>query len=99
MCYDRNEAKAYYEFQIEKGEWDNFGGRTNLDHVCSLVQRPGVRTDRILDMGCGDGDVAHALRSRGISWSEYLGVDAVPTLVDQFNRRKIDRTRAIVAEV
>ena len=99
MCYDRAEVKAYYEFQIAKGEWDNFGGRTNLDHVCSLAQIPDVNSGRVLDIGCGDGDVAQALSGRGIAWSQYLGVDAIPALVDQFNSRKLDGARAIVDEV
>src|SRR5688500_10235429 len=99
MCYERHETKAYYEFQIERGEWDNFGGRTNLDHVCFLAKRPGVSASRVLDIGCGDGDVAEALRGCGITWSEYRGVDAVPTLLHRFNIRKLTAMQAIVGDV
>jgi ubiquinone/menaquinone biosynthesis C-methylase UbiE len=99
MSNNLQEVISYYEFQLRTDEWNNFGGRTNLDHICILVQQPGLSTDRIVDVGCGDGDVAQALRDCGIRWSEYLGIDAVPELVDRFNARKVDKSRAIIGDV
>src|SRR5262245_27082606 len=99
MCFDRNEMKKFYEFQLDNDEWDNYGSRTNLDHVCNLVRMPEVNTARILDLGCGDGDVAQAIAKK-INWSQYyLGIDAVPKAVQQFNDRMLARAIAIEGEV
>jgi ubiquinone/menaquinone biosynthesis C-methylase UbiE len=99
MSNDLKAIITYYEFQLRTGQWDDFGGRTNLDHVYSLVQRPGINTDRIVDLGSGDGDVAQLLHDRGITWSDYQGIDAVPELVDRFNARRVEKSRAIIGDV
>ncbi len=46
---------------------------------------------RVLDAGCGRGDLARFLLDRGIEFSSYVGIDALAAVVAQATRRALPR--------
>lgn len=64
-----------------------------FDAICRLVN-PAGRS--ILDVGCGRADLLEYLASRHIQAADYIGIEAVPELLEAA-RPKQSRTRRIIA--
>ena len=47
------------------GRWRALGARGKADHVIALCERAGVRPQRTLEVGCGDGALLCELHARG----------------------------------
>ena len=47
---------------------------------------------RVLDAGCSRGDLAAYLDERGIAYERYIGVDALPDVVDHARTRHLPRS-------
>lgn len=57
------------------GDYENVGS-----YQVALLRRHGLRdTDYLIDVGCGSGRTAYALR--GVSMLRYFGIDVVPELI------------------
>lgn len=55
------------------------------------------RSDRVLDLGCGLGDLLHYLRDRRDFRGEYLGLDIVPEFIEHAQRKyRFDREAQFV---
>lgn len=98
MRYDQTETKAFYRFQVKHGEWENFGGRTNLSFVFELARQAGVKGRGIIDLGCGDGDVAQILYDRLGAWAGYVGVDLLEENIAAFEQRRLTNTHLTVGD-
>jgi SAM-dependent methyltransferase len=47
---------------------------------------------RVVDAGCGRGDLSAFLLDRGVEFSSYVGIDAMPAVVAQASRRGLARS-------
>ncbi|MFK7959538.1 MAG: trans-aconitate 2-methyltransferase [Phycisphaerales bacterium] len=54
---------------------------------------------RILDLGCGQGDLAARLMERGVVFDAFLGIDAVPEMVERASGRDLPRCTFQVADL
>ena len=79
---DRARAMA---LAVGGGDFEGMGGRL-LDVALASGLRAG---DTIVDVGCGSGRLAAALRERGPPVA-YLGTDVVPELLDHARRHAPD---------
>jgi SAM-dependent methyltransferase len=53
---------------------------------------------RVLDAGCSRGDLALFLRDRGIAYHHYVGVDALPQVIEFARSRDIPRATFLAAD-
>lgn len=49
------------------GEWRALGARTKADHIVALLDRSGVRPERLVEIGCGAGSLLAELAGRGVA--------------------------------
>jgi len=61
--------------------WRALGARGKADHVVALCERAGVRPQRVLEVGCGDGALLSELGARGFG-AERVGVEIAPAAVE-----------------
>ena len=54
---------------------------------------------RLLDAGCGGGDLAAFLLERDIPYSHYLGLDAMPEMVEYARLRRLPRAEFRAADL
>ncbi|MCC6580789.1 MAG: methyltransferase domain-containing protein [Phycisphaeraceae bacterium] len=54
---------------------------------------------RILDAGCSRGDLADFLLHRGVMFDQYIGIDALPPVIDHAKSRALPRCRFHVADL
>lgn len=71
-------------------------GRAQREQVWREVDDQFSRGDRILDLGCGTGDDAVHLMSRGV---EVVGIDSTPGMVQIAQARGVDARRMAIEEV
>ena len=64
-------------------DWANSAGQ--VARFCVLVDNVPLEAKRLLDVGCGLGDLWEYLRQRDIS-ADYTGVDLVGKMVDRARR-------------
>ncbi len=72
------EAIPPFRSDSELAYWES--GRLQAQSMGHLVNKDDV----ILDMGCGDGRVAHAFHERGIS---VIGADSSPKMLDRLQQK------------
>ena len=80
--------KAYKRI-IEEGRtgWsDNHSLQAMVTGILKGLKRQGIRSGRILELGCGDGSVSLEIESRGF---EVSGIDIVPMAIEWANRKAI----------
>jgi SAM-dependent methyltransferase len=63
-----------------------------------MADLAGLDGRSVLDVGCGPGDFAARLLERGIAFTDYTGIDAVPEMIGQAERRGLARCRFRVAD-
>lgn len=64
-----------------------------------MIDLAGFEQATILDAGCGPGDFAAHLHQRCVPFARYIGVDAVPEMIDAANRRGLDRCTFCLADL
>ena len=45
----------------------------------------------VLDAGCGQGDFAARLIERGVEFTRYVGIDAMPQMIETARERQLPR--------
>jgi SAM-dependent methyltransferase len=79
--------------------WERYGPAA-AGSIAALLDREAAERSRpvgrALDLGCGRGQYASELTSRG--W-DVVGVDYVPQAIDAANRRSIPGARFVVGDV
>ena len=63
-----------------------------------MIDLAGFDGAAVLDVGCGQGDFAAHLIERGISVSSYVGIDALPEMIDAASARDLPRCRFVRAD-
>jgi len=64
-----------------------------------LIDLGDIGAHRILDVGCGPGDLAHRLVELNVPFTEYIGFDALEGMVDKAAGEKLPRCRYEVVDV
>ena len=64
-----------------------------------LIDLGDIGAHRILDVGCGPGDLAHRLIELEIPFTEYIGFDALEGMVDKAAGENLPRCRFEVVDV
>ena len=49
------------------GRWRALGARSKADHAVALCERAGLRTETLVEIGCGDGSLLAELSARGLA--------------------------------
>jgi ubiquinone/menaquinone biosynthesis C-methylase UbiE len=86
--------KSYYEGNIAKGlpeygilGWESEEAqRTRFDILLSRVSLEGKK---LLDVGCGTGNLYEYMESKGIN-VEYTGVDILDTMIEKARAKQLD---------
>lgn len=67
-----------------------------------MVDLAGFESCVVLDAGCGEGDFAARLLERGVPFERFVGVDAVPEMIESARKRDLPRcvfeVRDVVAD-
>jgi len=64
-----------------------------------LIDLGDIGARRVLDVGCGPGDLALRMIERDLPYVEYVGLDALPAVIEDARTRSIPRSRFQVADV
>jgi SAM-dependent methyltransferase len=56
-----------------------------------MIRLAGFAGSRVLDVGCGQGDFAARLLEQGIAFAGYVGVDALPEMIETARGRGLAR--------
>ena len=64
-----------------------------------LIDLGDIGAHRVLDVGCGPGDLALRMIEREVPYLEYVGFDAIEAVIDGAGARSIPRSRFEVADV
>jgi SAM-dependent methyltransferase len=72
------------------------GQRLRFDVMIDLAPLDGLT---VLDAGCGSGDFAQRLIERGVNFCRYVGIDAVPELIEHARQRHLPRCEFVVADL
>jgi SAM-dependent methyltransferase len=74
------ETQKYYEAQLKDEQFRMLGGSTDLDFVIMLLKPYKADLGKVIDLGCGDGSVAGAIRAKLGHMNCYIGVEPVRDL-------------------
>ena len=85
-----------YEDHHENGTYDGVAGTTDPQPVRQFFTQVGIEGKDIIDVGCGTSscpgssvvELAEAAKGK---WDSYIGVDHSPKLVNEFNRKHVNR--------
>ena len=64
-----------------------------------LIELGDIAAHRILDVGCGPGDLAHRLVELNVPFTEYIGFDALEGMVVKAAGENLPRCRYEVVDV
>ena len=64
-----------------------------------MIDLAGLAGCAILDVGCGPGALPEHLLERDVAFTEYLGLDALPEVIDDARRKDLPRCRFEVRDV
>jgi SAM-dependent methyltransferase len=70
-----------------------------FDVMLDLIGRESLGGCRLLDVGCGRGDLAQRLIDQEVDYAHYTGIDALPAMIDEAGSRHFPRCRFEVANV
>jgi SAM-dependent methyltransferase len=85
---------AYARGGEKHAEWRELGARGKAAHVLELVAQAGLPTDRVVEIGCGDGALLAELSARGFG-GELAGFDISEAAVGLARDRSIPRVRRL----
>lgn len=98
-----NPLKAYREALMRHGPgfaatlWGSREGQQLRFDV--LIDLAGFDGCVVVDAGCGAGDFAERLIERKVDFKRYVGIDALPELIECAKRRGLDRCEFIMANL
>lgn len=90
------EAVERFGPSFEATLWHSKEGQVKRFAV--IASAVDLRGARLIDAGCGLGDLAAYLCKQKVSFKEYVGLEAFDQLVDAASARKIKRARFAVAD-
>ncbi|MHC4415488.1 MAG: class I SAM-dependent methyltransferase [Planctomycetota bacterium] len=64
-----------------------------------MIDLAGLEDCVVVDAGCGGGDFAARLLERNISFSSYVGLDAVPEMIEAARKRALPQCEFLVRDV
>jgi SAM-dependent methyltransferase len=64
-----------------------------------IIDLAGLEGRGVLDVGCGPGDLAVRLHERRVAFDRYVGVDALPEMIETARGRRLDRCSFEVRDV
>ena len=90
------EAVKQFGAGFEATLWNNPAAqRLRFDVMIDLA---GIRDARVLDVGCGPGDLAARLLEREIPFTGYVGIDAMPEMIEAAARRDLPGCRFVAGD-
>src|SRR3954471_2650285 len=81
---------AYARGGERHARWRALGARAKAEHVEELTRIAGLRSDRVLEVGCGDGALLAELSSRGFGGA-LAGADISETAIELAQGRAVPR--------
>jgi SAM-dependent methyltransferase len=81
---------AYARGGERHAQWRALGARAKAEHIEELTRTAGLGSDRVLEVGCGDGALLAELSSRGFGGA-LAGVDISETAIELAQGRAIPR--------
>ncbi|HET6550079.1 MAG TPA: class I SAM-dependent methyltransferase [Solirubrobacter sp.] len=81
---------------LRMGRWRALGARTKAAHAVALCARAGLRPERVVEIGCGDGALLAALAA---AWPQaaFDGFELSPTAIELARGREIPRAGRLEA--
>jgi SAM-dependent methyltransferase len=77
--------------------WESREGQVRrFDVMIDMAEFSGCT---LVDAGCGPGDFAARLLERGIGFRRFIGLDAVPEMIEAARRRALPRCEFHIADV
>jgi SAM-dependent methyltransferase len=73
-----------------QARWRELGARGKADHVVQLAHSAGLRSEHVVEIGCGDGALLEELARRGFGGA-VAGFDISPAAVERAQTRHIPR--------
>src|SRR5690606_683196 len=64
------------------------GQRTRFAVIADMVD---LRDLRVLDAGCGNGDLCEFLHDHGVRFERYIGIDGMAEMIQQARARRLPR--------
>ncbi len=91
-----SEAVKQFGAGFEATLWNNPAAqRLRFDVMIDLA---GIRDARVLDVGCGQGDLAARLVELEVPVAGYVGIDAMPEMVEAAARRDLPGCRFLAGD-
>lgn len=63
-----------------------------------MIDLAGIGQARVLDVGCGQGDLAVRLLERQVPIRAYVGLDAMPEMIESATRRNLPGCRFVTGD-
>ncbi len=90
------EAVKQFGAGFEATLWNNPAAQRLRFDV--MIELAGIRDARVLDVGCGPGDLAARLLEREIPFTGYVGIDAMPEMIEAAARRDLPGCRFVAGD-
>ncbi len=90
------EAVKQFGASFESTLWNSREAQTlRFDVMIDLANLDGAT---VLDLGCGPGDLAAHLLGRGVPIAGYVGLDAVPQMIEAAGKRDLPGCRFVIGD-
>ena len=90
------EAVKQFGASFEATLWNSTAAQTLRFDV--MIDLAGIHDARILDVGCGQGDLAAWLLKRKVPIQAYVGLDAMPEMIEAASRRDLPGCRFVAGD-
>ncbi len=91
-----SEAVKQFGAGFEATLWNSRAAQTLRFDV--MIDLSGLERARVLDIGCGPGDLAARLLERAVPIAGYVGIDAMPQMVEAAAQRDLPGCRFVVGD-
>jgi SAM-dependent methyltransferase len=93
------DLSGFYDSAYARGgerhaRWRELGARGKADHVVELARRAELSTERVAEVGCGDGALLAELSRRGFG-GELAGYEISEAALELARDRRIPRLRTL----
>ncbi len=90
------EAVKQFGATFESTLWHSREAQTLRFDV--MLDLAGLDRARVLDLGCGPGDLAAHLLDRAVPFAGYIGIDALPEMIEAAAKRDLPGCRFMVGD-